>query len=524
MNENTCTASDYFAILTAFKNAAEALASASPGLLSSQEVLDGLHSLESACRKLPYVQHVLAEAAVAVHLPDELGYTGLKELLVDQLRLSGTEARDRVRGAADRVPRTERGFGETARFERVAQAQREGIISERHATAIEAIFQRCRKTLPDSDFDFLESVLVTAAESMPPEDLAVIGRRVISHIDPDGSEPKENVRARARGVEVGRQDEDLMSPLSGDLSPEGRALFDVIVERFARPGVNNPADSDEPVDPSDQDAVATAAKRDTRSAAQRNHDALVMALKIAVAAGESGAGLGLHRGVPCVPIITMTLDQLESGIGVATTATGGRVPVADAIAMFGTTNPKYVLLLGLDSRPLFLGREKRLASADQRLALYGSDTGCTAPGCDLPATRCQVHHIVEWTDGGMTDITELALVCDKHHGLVRPKGESHRPGCETIAIPPGEPFAGRTGWRRTADRSGAFRVNHKHHPEELHREAIRRWRERTEQFRHRWQRQWQRAAFDDYVGTIYSGSSKLSGQTCLAVELLDAGP
>ncbi|CAM3128138.1 DUF222 domain-containing protein [Tsukamurella hominis] len=298
MIETTCTASDYFEALAAFEQATEKLASMTPVMLNTQELLAGLHTMEAACRKIPYSQHVLTEVAVAQRLPDELGYTGMKELLVDQLRLGGAEARDRVRGAADRVPRTERGYGDTARFERVAQAQRDGIISERHATTISAIFQRCRKALPESEFDFLESVLVTAAESMPPEDLDVIAKRVLGYIDPDGAEPKDQFRARARGLEVGKQDDDLMTPLSGDLSPEGRALLDAILEKFARPGVNNPADHDVPVDPSDADAVAVAAKRDTRTAVQRNHDALVMAFRMAVTAGEQGAGLGLHRGVP----------------------------------------------------------------------------------------------------------------------------------------------------------------------------------------------------------------------------------
>ncbi|MGV7637028.1 HNH endonuclease signature motif containing protein, partial [Mycobacterium kansasii] len=88
--------------------------------------------------------------------------------------------------------------------------------------------------------------------------------------------------------------------------------------------------------------------------------------------------------------ITLGIDQLETETGIATTATGGRLPVADALRMMGT-NPKYVLVLDLASRPRVLGREKRLASADQRIALYGAEKGCTAPGCDAPATRCQVH-------------------------------------------------------------------------------------------------------------------------------------
>ncbi len=271
-----------------------------------------------------------------------------------------------------------------------------------------------------------------------------------------------------------------------------------MLEKFARPGVNNPADADAPVDPTDPDAVRAAAKRDKRTAAQRNHDALAHALRTAIGSDA----LGRHRGVPCVPIITLGIDQLESETGIATTATGGRMPVADALRMMGA-NPKYVLVLDLHSRPLFLGREKRLASADQRIALYGSEKGCTAPGCDAPATRCQVHHITEWADGGSTDITALTLACDQHHGRVVPPTEtSGRPGWSTITLPHG-PYQGRTGWRRTADPSHEYRVNHTHHTEELYREALENWRRHRAQFADHWRAQDLRDLYRTVVGTTY---------------------
>ncbi|UUK33948.1 DUF222 domain-containing protein [Rhodococcus opacus] len=46
---------------------------------------------------------------------------------------------------------------------------------------------------------------------------------------------------------------------------------------------------------------------------------------------ESGI-LGRHRGLPVTVIITMTLDQLENAAGgVTTTATGGLLPLGDAL-------------------------------------------------------------------------------------------------------------------------------------------------------------------------------------------------
>ncbi len=195
------------------------------------------------------------------------------------------------------------------------------------------------------------------------------------------------------------------------------------------------------------------------------------------------------------------IDPLESETGPATTASGGRVPVADALRMMGA-NPKYVLVLDLASRPLFLGREKRLASADQRIALYGSETGCTAPGCDAPPTRCQVHHITEWADGGATDITALTLACDQHHGKVTPDTSDFPRGWERITIPAGA-YSGRTGWRRTADPTGEVRVNHLHHVEELYQLALARWNRQREKLQRQWRAGDLRLQYRRFVGTVH---------------------
>ena len=477
------TAEEYLDALAMFEQVTDRLAAADPVMLSSQQVLDSLRRLETATRRVPYSQNLLAGVAFEQGLPAELGYTGLKELLVDQLRLAGAEARDRMHGAHNRVPRHARGFAPEPTYELIAEAQREGRISERHATAMGRILDTCYR-LNGTDLDDLEEILVTAAESVPPEDIVVIGKHAVALLDPDGAEPDQDRIRRSRELTVSAQGDDLMSDIGGALSPECRALLDAVLEKFARPGVVNPDDAAAPVDLGDADAIRDAAARDKRTAAQRNHDALAHALGVAIGSGE----LGSHRGLPCVPIITLGIDQLESETGIATTATGGRLPVEDALRMMGA-NPKYVLLLDLASRPLFLGREKRLASADQRIALYGAEKGCTAPGCDAPATRCQVHHITEWADGGATDITALTLACDAHHGKVVPDLTEKPRGWETITIPQGEPYAGRTGWRRGADPAGVHRVNHRHHARELHREALARWRTRCAQFRDAWAEQ-----------------------------------
>ena len=65
-------------------------------------------------------------------------------------------------------------------------------------------------------------------------------------------------------------------------------------------------------------------------------------------------------------------------------------------------------------RPLWLGRNQRLANAAQRLAVAVRDGGCFE--CGAPMHRCELHHIKEWhRDHGPTDVNNLVAVCRKHH-------------------------------------------------------------------------------------------------------------
>ena len=58
------------------------------------------------------------------------------------------------------------------------------------------------------------------------------------------------------------------------------------------------------------------------------------------------------------------------------------------------------------------GRSRRFASPLQKLALALRDGGfCCKPGCPAPWTHCDADHIVEWDDGGLTDIENLRPLC-----------------------------------------------------------------------------------------------------------------
>ena len=72
--------------------------------------------------------------------------------------------------------------------------------------------------------------------------------------------------------------------------------------------------------------------------------------------------------------------------------------------------------------PLRMGRTLRYANRHQRRALLSRDGGCIFPGCDRPASWCDVHHVDEWDANGPTDIDNIGLLCRHHHRV------THRPG------------------------------------------------------------------------------------------------
>jgi len=67
------------------------------------------------------------------------------------------------------------------------------------------------------------------------------------------------------------------------------------------------------------------------------------------------------------------------------------------------------------SEILDIGRATRNISPALRKAVIARDQTCTEPGCDIPADRCDIHHIQPWSHGGETNLANLAAKCGPHH-------------------------------------------------------------------------------------------------------------
>ncbi|MDQ3474791.1 MAG: HNH endonuclease [Actinomycetota bacterium] len=122
-------------------------------------------------------------------------------------------------------------------------------------------------------------------------------------------------------------------------------------------------------------------------------------------------------------------------------------------------------------QPIDLGRERRLYTGAARTAVEIRDGGCVWPGCARPASWCQIHHLIPWSEGGRTDQTNGGMFCWHHHRDIE-KGDweafHHR---ERIWLRPPQ----------SLDTNRPPRINHTHRTTTTHaRLATRRqWRTRA---------------------------------------------
>jgi hypothetical protein len=64
--------------------------------------------------------------------------------------------------------------------------------------------------------------------------------------------------------------------------------------------------------------------------------------------------------------------------------------------------------------PLDVGATRRLVSNRQFRALLLRDGGCAHPGCGS-RIGLEAHHVQHWLHGGLTVLTNLVLLCRRHH-------------------------------------------------------------------------------------------------------------
>jgi hypothetical protein len=415
--------------------------------LTTPERLRILERLERVARRVPVPAHQLINQLAEQAPPEELGGK-LPHALADRLHITRSEARRRIAEAAELGPRRAlTGEALPPMLTATAAGQRTGQLGPGHVQVIRRFYHQLPCSVDVGTREAAETYLAKLANGFRPDQIAGLADTLTDCLNPDGTYTDED-RARRRGLTLGKQGPDGMSQMSGWLTPEARATFEAVLAKTAAPGLCNPED-DNPV--VDGPPPGDTARRDTRSASQRNHDGLNAALRAVLASGK----LGQHNGLPATIIVSTTLKELESAAGTAVSGGGTRLPMSDVIRL--ARHAHQYLAIFDNGRAIALYHTKRLASAGQRIVLYAKDRGCTRPGCDVRGYWCEVHHVEDWATTHCTDIGTLTLACGGDHPLVEPGGWTtrKRKDATTEWIPPPHLDYGQP------------RTNMFHHPEKL---------------------------------------------------------
>ena len=436
------------AIVTALEVLDEAvalLAAADLDSLGTADRFEILEHLETSRRRQVAISYELTAG-----LEQSVGCPPVHVGLSDWLRITRSEARRRLRDAEQLKPRTTlTGLPLPPKLSATAAAWRDGVMDGEHLRVIQSFIRDLPLDADPRQVEKAEALLAEKAAEVRPDQLQKLADRLALIINPDGKFSDLDRAARRGFTWSGAQRPDGMSTGKLVANPELRSMLDAWFAKFAAPGMCNPEDkspvtSGEPT----QDVV----DRDLRGHGQRQHDALIALLR-----GQLGdPKLGQHRGLPVTVIVSTTLEQLQRGAGHAVTGGGTLLPIPDLIRMASHAWHYLCVFDEHSERALYLGRTKRIASADQRIALHAKERGCTAPGCDVPGYRTEVHHIEEWNDGGSTDIDKLTFACRPDHLLIQPAGWQTRKRKD-----------GRTEWLPPPHLPFPPRVNDFHHPERL---------------------------------------------------------
>ncbi|WP_460798170.1 DUF222 domain-containing protein [Microbacterium sp. GXF0217] len=291
-----------------------------------------------------------------------------------------------------------------AKYPVVRAALDAGELSAQSAALITGLLDRCRIAAGAERVAEGEKLLVESAVGLGLDDVRKLVVRAEAWLDPDGLEPREDERRAQRSLTIFERDGfvHLNAKMdAADAAPVVAALRGYVSAAFAA--------RKDAVDPDAPDA-------DHRTVPMIQADALVAFCAHVVGCEEKRVPLA-----GATVVVRLNLSDLESGRGSAT-IDGLDQPISVAAARrMAAGGGVIACVLGGDGEILDWGREKRLFTRAQRLALVERDGGCAM--CALPPEMTKAHHIRWWRrDHGPTDIANGVLLCETCHHRIHDNG------------------------------------------------------------------------------------------------------
>ncbi len=338
---------------------------------------------------LTRMAHLYARGEVARYS----GYSTLDKWITHRCKVPAAQAKDLARLAQhvheETLPAT-------------VQAVGEGTVALGEAVAIAKATDTAVQTRDEDHFPDeveyrrgFESALVAAKQERPAlsvNQLQSVARQVAYRLDPHRLDRDHEAAHAGRGLVV----HDTFQG-SYQLQAWG-GVGDALIVRAAIDTFTTPLGEGE-----------------TRSRSQREHDALIAALRYATThTGCDNAPAPLVQIRILVPVNTYLNAR---GQEVPALDEHGRVIPAGVVhELSADAEVVRMLTAPPTGRVLDVAPSRRLASARQRAAAFHGHATCAHPGgCEVPVTWCQADHITSFSRGGRTVVANLQPLCGPHN-------------------------------------------------------------------------------------------------------------
>ena len=381
--------------------------------LADDELVE-LSTVSAAIQRLSNTHAALVAGDLARRSSFELGHDGLarrsgfrtpEEMVRAATGSTAREAINAVRigtlvhDASTRAP-------ERPWMSPVASALVDGSLSVAGADAIRAGLGSPTAEITATILADAAAQLCIEGTSLDADRLVKRARELRDELDEAGIADRESARRDLRSLRFVTLSNG-MSLLTWRLDPESAASVGELYNRATSPRRGGPRFTS-----GDNAELADRILADRRTTEQLASDAFLELLRQGSAADSSQL---LYSGAPVVRVVVAKtamderaghghIEGQHDPISIATVerlACGGAVQHAEHDAHF---------------QPLELGREQRLFSRQQRVALALRDGGCMWTGCERPPSWTEAHHVKFWKrDKGKTDISNGILFCRHHH-------------------------------------------------------------------------------------------------------------
>ncbi len=224
------------------------------------------------------------------------------------------------------------------------------------------------------------------------------------------AEARETARRhKSRALHV-YQDEDGMVVIRGRLAPEVGAVVMKALEAARETLYQRSRETA-------GETMIEGVSAETPSMAQQQADALALVAETALHRGIDPGAPG-NRYQVVVHVDAPVLADTDAP-GQSVLEDGTHVP-AETSRRLACDASRVVMRHDTHGRVVEVAARTRTIPPALRRALDHRDQGCRFPGCGMRFG--QGHHIRHWAHGGPTTLSNLALLCRRHHRAVHEKG------------------------------------------------------------------------------------------------------